>query len=275
MENIKSPSDTFSRETKFQIHIEPDPMEQDEARAVTTNISTETNILLSDSQVQQSPTSPKSPPVTFGDPEYEGELKNDDAEAISFSPLSRPVTPTPPMPQFVASSPLSPDGSLRALQSSTPRSEPPTPSPPTGQKTAYTSSPKHYSKLRSKLRRDRERELANQKGVMGKSKLEDHHIRERMIKSLRKNMAIPEDVRGALTRLSCALNTDQDHAWRIRTSKYTFLDYCEMWRFQYLEIEEFIHLEGWDNTELDDAAAIRYVISYCRREAGMPQGAGG
>ncbi|KAF3919252.1 hypothetical protein AA313_de0209377 [Arthrobotrys entomopaga] len=275
MENISSLSSAVSSETEFQIHIDPDLMEQDETHAVTTNINTETNILLSDSQVQESPTSPKSPPTTFGDPEYEGEFKDDDAEAMLFSPLTRPVTPTPSMPQFVASSPLSPGGSLRAVQSSTPRSDPPTATPPTGCKKAYVSSPKHYSKLRSKLRRDRDRELANQKGVMGKSKLEDHRIRERMIKSLRTKLAIPDEVRNALTRLSYTMSTDQDHAWSRRLLKYTISDYCEMWRFQYLETEEFVHLQGWENTAKDDPTAIRYVIGYCRQEAGMPQGAGG
>ncbi|KAJ6261617.1 hypothetical protein Dda_4287 [Drechslerella dactyloides] len=220
---------------------------------------------------QDSPTSPTSPPPELCDPEY----LDDDAydENIFLSPPPRPSTPTPSI--IFTSSPLSPIGSRRALQIMTPRTSPPSPSSPVGDKQAHQSNPNHYPKLRSKLRKDRERELMNQKGVMGKNKLEDKRIRERMVHSLRKNLKVPAEIRAAIKALMRQIGTSEDPAWSSRLEKYSYMDFCEMWRFQYLEADELAQIKNWENSTLDDPAAIRYVISYCRHEVGLPPGGKG
>ncbi|EWC47525.1 hypothetical protein DRE_00493 [Drechslerella stenobrocha 248] len=216
--------------------------------------------------LQDSPTSPVSPPPELGDPEDAG---GDDGAFFS----SPRLPPTPNLtPQ--TSSPLSPTGSRRALQPVSPRVPPPTPPSPTGNKHAHQSKPQHYSKLRSKLRKDRERELLSQKGSMGKSKLEDKLIRDRMVHSLRKNLKIPNQIRAAIRAL-IERAAQKGDVWRAKIGRYSFMDFCEMWRFQYLEPAELIQIKGWEGTVLEDPDIIRYVISYCRQEVGLPQGGTG
>ncbi|KAF3908001.1 hypothetical protein ABW20_dc0110207 [Dactylellina cionopaga] len=193
MENQKiSSSVTINSDITVEVEeiTDDDLMEEDEAgcdiidsyACETPSKQSASDISLVDSLSQDSPTSPTSPPLDFSDPE-------EDFEDDRCSPPVRPETPTPP-PILVTSSPLSPTGSRRALQCLTPKgeSQPSVPQTPTGNKRAHQSKIQHYSKLRSKLRKDRERELMSQKGVMGKNRLEDRRIRERMVKQLRKNL---------------------------------------------------------------------------------------
>ncbi|EPS46004.1 hypothetical protein H072_41 [Dactylellina haptotyla CBS 200.50] len=290
MENIRdsaaAPSPDFTIETR---EIDPDLMDEDEAKndaaeilcslaagtlIATTSSDTSAQVAIHPSTpVQQSPT---SPPLGLSDTKEEDEDDEENLVIITLPPPARPETPNPNN-QLATSSPLSPSGSRRALQSRTPpRIEPPlTPQTPTGNKQAHSSNPHRYNKLRSKLRKDRERELMSQKGSMGTNKLEDLRIRERMVKQLRKNIRVPDEVRDAIKKLIKALPEMEDQTWRNRLEKFSFLDFCEMWRFQYLEPDEFIHIQGWDNTTLDDSGAVRYVIGICRQEAGLSMTSGG
>ncbi|KAK6354509.1 hypothetical protein TWF696_003652 [Orbilia brochopaga] len=226
---------------------------------------------------QDSPTSPNSSPPEPSDPEvFDSDLDVDENNPSSLPP--RPATPTPS--RLYTSSPLSPYGSRRALQLLTPQPVAPlSPTSPSGNKNAHQSNPNHYPKLRSKLRKDRERELLTQKGVMGKNKLEDRRIRERMITSLRKNLSqtIQPETRAAIKSLMqlVTMSKDRDPAWAARLEKFDWLDYCEMWRFQYLEIEELIQLKGWENTDMADPPAIHYAINYLRQQTGTPAGGKG
>ncbi|KAF3919062.1 hypothetical protein ABW21_db0203006 [Orbilia brochopaga] len=224
-----------------------------------------------DPQAQDSPTSPTSPTPELSDPEYPDPGSDTGG---TFLLLTAPHTPAPNPARLFTSSPLSPCGSRRALQRLTPRVAPPSHSP-SGNKLAHQSKPSHYSKLRSKLRKDRERELVSQKGVMGKSKLEDKRIRERMINSLRKNMTVPDETRAAIKALIKSLPAMPRRDWAERLEKFTFMDFCEIWRFQYLEPEELIQLKNWENTGMDDKDAICYAIGYLRQQVGLPAGGKG
>ncbi|KAK6514695.1 hypothetical protein TWF281_004892 [Arthrobotrys megalospora] len=231
--------------------------------------------------IQESPTSPTSPPPEFYDPEYsenpdEEEEDDDDDDEDDYDIVhSPPTTPTnPTRKKVIGPSPLTPFGfRRRAHQALTPRTSPS--KSPTSNKLAHKSSPQRYPKLRSKLRKDREREMAHQRSKMTRTKLEDMRLREKLFHQLREKMVIPTPVLDCLKKLVKNLFRMRNIGIRTRIEQYSFVELCDIWRFQNLDTNEFIYHEGWTNTRLDDPEIIRYIITLCRGAAGLPQAAGG
>ncbi|KAF3937144.1 hypothetical protein ABW19_dt0207783 [Dactylella cylindrospora] len=212
---------------------------------------------------------PTPPPA----PEIDRNLNQENS-----SPPPSPNPSTPPSPiTYMASSPLSPTNARRALQAFRPSKKPNPPSPPspTGSKRAHQSNPNNYSKLKSKLRKDRERDLLMQKGTMGKTKLEDLRIRERMVRQLQRNMRVPDEIREIAKRFIAEVAEIKDTAHRGRYEKFSYMDILEMWKFQYMGVQDFIHYKGWENSRFNEPAVIRQIIEYCRGSAGMPPGGAG
>ncbi|KAK6330078.1 hypothetical protein TWF718_003506 [Orbilia javanica] len=166
-----------------------------------------------------------------------------------------------------ALSPLAPVGARRAYQPRYPAILPSQLS--TIQKLAHRSKPEHYSRLNAKIRKAYESRVAPRASRLTRNRREDIRSRERLFRQLRQHMAVPNSVAKCFKRLVKKLWQIHNPLMRQRLEQYSFVDMCDIFKFQHLKPQEYIFHLGWKGTPLDEPEIIQYLALIGKHAAGL------
>ncbi|KAK6361009.1 hypothetical protein TWF730_007124 [Orbilia blumenaviensis] len=95
---------------------------------------------------------------------------------------------------------------------------------------------------------------------MTQSRLKDMDLRGTLFHQLREHMRVPVTVVERYKDLTRNPREVRNLETRERMGHFSFVDMCDIWRFQNLDPREYIFLQNWENTARDDPDMIRYII---------------